>query len=65
MNAVKIFLMAVLLISVTMSAFGQQRPASSQPGGQYNDTTGVGNPGQTGTRRTNVGGKTGRGQKKD
>jgi Spy/CpxP family protein refolding chaperone len=45
MNAVKIFLMAVLLISVTMSAFGQQRPASSQPGGQYHDTMGVGNPG--------------------
>ncbi len=34
MHAVKIFLMAVLMVSVTMSAFGQQRPAS-QPGGQY------------------------------
>jgi hypothetical protein len=48
MNAVKIFLMAVLLILVTMSAFGQQKPASSQPGGQYNDTKGVENPGQPG-----------------
>jgi Spy/CpxP family protein refolding chaperone len=49
MNAVKMFLMAVLLIAVTMSAFGQQRPASSQPGGQYNDTMGAGNPGQPGS----------------
>ncbi len=48
MNAVKIFLMAALLISVTMSAFGQQKPASSQPGGKCNDTAGVGNPGQAG-----------------
>jgi Spy/CpxP family protein refolding chaperone len=48
MNGVKIVLMAVLLIPVTMSAFGQQRPASSQPGGQYNDTMGVGNHGQPG-----------------
>jgi len=48
MNAVKIFLMAALLISVTMSAFGQQKPASSQPGGKCNDTAGVGNPGQPG-----------------
>jgi Spy/CpxP family protein refolding chaperone len=48
MNGVKIVLMAVLLIPVTMSAFGQQRPAPSQPGGQYNDTRGVGNPGQPG-----------------
>jgi hypothetical protein len=48
MNAVKFFLMAVLLIAVTMPAFGQQRPASSQPGGQYNDTMGAGNPGQPG-----------------
>jgi Spy/CpxP family protein refolding chaperone len=48
MNAVKIFFMAALLIAVTMSAFGQQRPASAQPGGQYNDTSGVGNPGQPG-----------------
>jgi Spy/CpxP family protein refolding chaperone len=49
MNAVKIFLMAVLLIAVTMSAFGQQRPASSQRGGQYSDTKGVENPGQPGS----------------
>jgi len=49
MNAVKIFLMAVLLVSVTMSAFGQQKPASSPPGGQYHETTmGAGNPGQPG-----------------
>jgi Spy/CpxP family protein refolding chaperone len=49
MNAVKIFLMAVLLISLTMSAFGQQRPASSQPGGKCNDPAAVGNPGQPGS----------------
>ena len=48
MNAVKIFLMAALLTAVTMSAFGQQRPASTQPGGQYNDALGVENPGQPG-----------------
>ena len=48
MNAVKIFLMAVLLIAFTISAFGQQRPASSQPGGQNNDTMDAGNPGQPG-----------------
>jgi len=48
MNAVRIFLMAVLLIAFTMSAIGQQRPASSQPSGQYNDTMGVGKPGQPG-----------------
>jgi Spy/CpxP family protein refolding chaperone len=45
MNAVKFFLMAVLLIAVTMPAFGQQRPASSQPGSKCSDTAGVGNPG--------------------
>ncbi len=46
MNGVKIFLMAALLTAVTMSAFGQQKPASTQPGGQYRDTTGVQNSGQ-------------------
>jgi Spy/CpxP family protein refolding chaperone len=48
MNAVKICLMAALLTAVTMSAFGQQRPASTQPGGQYHDTMGVEKPGQPG-----------------
>ncbi len=51
MNAAKIFLTAALLTAVTMSAFGQQRPASTQLGGQYNDSTGVGNtarPGRSG-----------------
>jgi hypothetical protein len=48
MNAVKFSLMAVLLIAVTMPAFGQQRSVSSQPGGTCTDTVGVGNPGQPG-----------------
>ncbi len=47
MNAVKIFLMAALLTAVTMSAFGQERPASTQPGGQ-DDGPGVQNSGQPG-----------------
>ncbi|MGC1454960.1 MAG: hypothetical protein WA946_07190 [Nitrospirota bacterium] len=48
MNAVKFFFMAALLITVTMSAFGQQRQTSTQPGGQYDDPTTVGDPGQPG-----------------
>ena len=48
MNAVKIFLMAALLIAITMSAFGQQKPAATQPGGHYNDTPAVESPGQPG-----------------
>jgi len=48
MNAVKICLMAALLMAVTMSAFGQQRPASTQPGGQNDDVVGVQNSGQPG-----------------
>jgi Spy/CpxP family protein refolding chaperone len=48
MNAVKICLMAALLTAVTVSAFGQQRPASTQPAGQGNDAMGVENPGQPG-----------------
>jgi Spy/CpxP family protein refolding chaperone len=48
MNMVKIFFMAALLIAVTMSAFGQQKQTSTQPGGQYDDPTTVGDPGQPG-----------------
>jgi Spy/CpxP family protein refolding chaperone len=48
MNMVKIFFMAALLIAVTMSAFGQQKQTSTQPGGQYADPTTVGDPGQPG-----------------
>ncbi len=48
MNGVKIGLMAALLTVVTMPAFGQQRPAVTQPGGQCNDVTGVVNSGQPG-----------------
>jgi len=48
MNVVKICLMAALLTAVTMSAFGQQRPASTQPGGQCNDAAGIESPGQPG-----------------
>jgi Spy/CpxP family protein refolding chaperone len=46
MNAVKICLMAALLTAVTVSAFGQQRPALTQPAGQGNDVMGVEYPGQ-------------------
>jgi Spy/CpxP family protein refolding chaperone len=48
MHAVKICLLAALLTAVTMSAFGQQRPASTQSGGKCNDIPGVENPGQRG-----------------
>ncbi len=51
MNKVKIGLMAALLTAVTISAFAQQRPAATQPGGQYNDATGIENPGQPGRGR--------------
>jgi Spy/CpxP family protein refolding chaperone len=48
MKAVKIIFMAALLIAVTMSAFGQQKSAATQPGGQYHDTPAVESPGQPG-----------------
>src|SRR5450759_5168050 len=48
MNTVKIFLMAVLLTAFTLTAFGQQRPASIQPVGQYDDDMSVENAGQPG-----------------
>ncbi len=48
MNTVKIFLMAVLLTAFTVTAFGQQRPASIQPGGQYADDMRVENADQPG-----------------
>jgi len=47
MNALKIFLMTALLIAVTVSAFGQQKPASTQQGGQYRKAD-IGNPRQPG-----------------
>jgi Spy/CpxP family protein refolding chaperone len=48
MNRVKICFMAAMLTAVTMSAFGQQRPASTPPGGQSNDAAAIENPGQPG-----------------
>jgi len=49
MNTVKIFLMAALLTAVTLTAYGQQRPASIQPGGQSDDDDmGVENAGRPG-----------------
>ncbi|MCK9418538.1 MAG: hypothetical protein M0R70_04055 [Nitrospirae bacterium] len=43
MHAVKICLMSALLISVAMSAFGQQKPTSTQPDGQNTAVAGVQN----------------------
>jgi hypothetical protein len=48
MKGIKICVISLMLIAVTMSAFGQQRPPSTQPGGQNNDAGNVQNSGQPG-----------------
>ncbi len=40
--------MVLMLTTVTITAFGQQKPATIQPAGQDDDEKGAGNPGQPG-----------------
>src|SRR3990172_3655685 len=47
MKGIKICIISLMLTAVTMSAFGQQRPQSTQPGSQ-NDAGGVQKSGQPG-----------------
>jgi hypothetical protein len=48
MKGIKVCVISLMLIAVDLSAFGQQRPQSTQPGGQNNDAGGVQNSGQPG-----------------
>jgi hypothetical protein len=48
MKGLTIVTMVLMLTTVTMTAFGQQRPASIQTGSQYNDDIGVENTGRPG-----------------